>query len=72
MEKNIPDSGYQIVSLRSQQFLMQGEALGKLPAGVHTSGADHCRIQSGSNVGQPSLNNESLSVKDRGGIHAGS
>jgi hypothetical protein len=36
MEKNIPDSGYQIVSLRSQQFLMQGEVLGNLDrGGIH-------------------------------------
>lgn len=45
---------------------------GQFPAGVYTPSTNQRRIQCRPNVGQPSLNNASLSVKDRGGIHAGS
>jgi hypothetical protein len=41
-------------------------------SGVYTSGTDHRRIQSRSNVGHPSLNNAILTITDRGGFHAGS
>jgi GH15 family glucan-1,4-alpha-glucosidase len=60
------------LGLSSEQTGPQGEVLGNFPQAFYASSADQRRIQSRSNAGQPSLNNASLSVKDLGGIHAGS